>query len=163
MEEGDRSTVVPAFDVAAFARDSEVRQRAAAAVELDHPIEEARRLHLQGAHEEALFLLTRLLEHEPLHPEATGLSVACSRALERDCWSALGPESTILVCAVPTDELKRFALDHVSGFLLSLIDGSTDIEGVLDIAGMPRLLVLRHLRSLLDRGVVAVASGWRAR
>jgi hypothetical protein len=54
--------------------------------------------------------------------------------------------------------LKRFALDNVSGFLVSLMDGATNVGTVLDISSLPRLLALRHIRSLLERGIIAVAS-----
>jgi hypothetical protein len=68
-----------------------------------------------------------------------------------------------LVAAVSAEELKRFALDNVSAFLLSRMDGTTNVESILDISGLPRLLALRHLRSLLERGLVVVASGRRPR
>ena len=159
----ERPTVVPAFDPEAFARDSETRQRAASAGEGEPTIDQARRLHLDGEHERALFLLASLLELAPLHPEATQLSSDCRGALERECLAVVGSESAILVAAVSTEELKGFALDNVSGFLLSVIDGATDVESILDISGLPRLLALRHLRSLLDRGIIVVASGRRPR
>jgi hypothetical protein len=110
-----------------------------------------------------LFLLVSLLDLAPLHPEATTLSSDCRIALERECLSVVGSESAILVAAVSTEELKSFALDNVSGFLLSVIDGATNVESILDISGLPRLLALRHLRSLLDRGIIVVASGRRPR
>jgi hypothetical protein len=128
----DRPTLVPKFDPDAFARDSEVRQRSATALEGELPI-----------------------------AEATSLSFERRAALERECLAALGSESTVLTVALTTDELKRFALDHVSGFLLSLTDGSLTVEAILDACGLPRLLALRHLRNLLDRGIVSVASGHR--
>jgi hypothetical protein len=159
----ERPTVVPAFDPEAFARDSETRQRAASSVEGEPTIDHARRLHVDGEHEHALFLLARLLELAPLHPEATKLSSDCRQALERECLSAIGSESAILATAVSTEELKGFALDNVSGFLLSVIDGATDVDSILDISGLPRLLALRHLRSLFDRGIIVVASGRRPR
>jgi hypothetical protein len=74
--------------------------------------------------------------------------------LERECLSAVGSESAVLVVAVSLEELKRFALDHVSGFLLSLMDGATNVEAILAISSMPRLLALRHLRGLFERGVI---------
>ena len=159
----ERSTIVPEFDPEAFARDSETKQRAAVAEGGEPTIDQARRHHLAGEHEEALFLLTRLLELAPLHPEGSKLASECRQALERDCLSALGSKSAIFVVAVSPEELKRFTLDNVSGFLLSVMDGATDVETILDISGLPRLLALRHLRSLLERGVVAVASGRRTR
>ena len=81
------------------------------------------------------------------------------RALERECLASIGSESAVLVLAVSPEELKRFTLDHVSGFLLSTMDGATDIETILDISGLPRLLALRHVRSLLQRGIIVIASG----
>jgi hypothetical protein len=159
----ERPTVVPEFDPEAFARDSEIRQRAAFVAGGEPTIDRARRLHRDGQHEEALFLLTHLLELAPLHPEATKLSSECRQALERQCLSAIGSESAILVAAVSAEELKRFALDNVSGFLLSRMDGATTVENLLDISGLPRLLALRHLRSLLERGIVVVAPARTAR
>src|SRR5579883_1721780 len=163
-EGGDRPTIVPDFDPEAFARDSEIRQRAAApAVDGEPTIDQARRLHADGHHEQALFLLTRLLDLAPLHPDATNLAAQCRASLERECLSAIGSEAAILVAAVSPEELKGFAVDNVSGFLFSLIDGATSVETVLDISGVPRLLALRHLRGLLERGIVSTASGRRPR
>jgi hypothetical protein len=159
----ERPTVVPSFDPEAFARDSEIKQRAAVAADGGPTIDQARRLHLDGEHEQALFLLGRLLEIAPLHPEATRLSADCRGALERQCLSTIGSESAILVAAVSPEELKTFGLDNVSGFLLSLMDGATNVEAILDISGLPRLLALRHLRNLLERGVVVVASRMKPR
>jgi len=164
LEDGaGRPTIVPEFDPAAFARDSELRQRAAAAVApgSDPTIDEARRLHVGGDHERALVLLTQLLELAPLHPEATRLAAECRTALERECLGAIGSGSAILVAAVTNDELRSFPLDNASAFLFSLVDGATDVESILDVAGMPRLLALRHLRSLLERGLIGLASGLR--
>ena len=53
--------------------------------------------------------------------------------------------------------MKRLPLDHVSGFLLSVVDGATDVDTILDISGLPHHLALRHLNNLLDRGIVGVA------
>jgi hypothetical protein len=130
-------------------------------LEGESPLDQAHRCHRDGDHEQALFLLTRLLELTPLHREATTLSLECRAALERECLAAVGSESTVLTVAITSDELKRFALDHVSGFLLSLTDGTLNVEAILDASGLPRLLALRHLRNLLDRGIVSVASGYR--
>jgi hypothetical protein len=82
---------------------------------------------------------------------------------EEQCLSAIGSEAAILVVAVSDEELKSCALDNVSGFIVSLLDGATSVENILDICGLPRLLALRHLRSLLERGVVALGSRTRVR
>ena len=155
--DSDRPTVVPEFDPEAFARDSEVRQRASIPASGEPTIVEARRFLQEGNPEQALFLLARLLEVSPFHAEASALSNECRVALERECLAALGSPRAILIVAVSSDELKGFALDHVSGFLLSLMDGNTDVETLLDIGGLPRLLALRHLRGLVARGIVEIA------
>jgi len=159
----DRATLIPDFDPQDFARDSEVRQRTASGVEGEPTMDQARRLHDQGDDEGALFLLTRLLDLAPLHPDANKLADECRASLERQCLSAIGSESAVLVAAVTEEELKTFALDNVSAFLFSRLDGATKVEDILDISGLPRLLALRHLRKLLDRGLVVSASRARPR
>jgi hypothetical protein len=159
----DRSTIVPEFDPEDFARDSEIKQRATIADGGEPTINQARRHHVAGEHEQALFLLTRLLELAPLHPEGSKLASECRQSLERECLAAIGSESATLVAAVSPEELKRFTLDNVSGFLLSAMDGATDVETILDISGLPRLLALRHMRSLLERGIIVVESDGRPR
>jgi hypothetical protein len=73
--------------------------------------------------------------------------------------AAVDWDKTLLVVAVPLDELKRHSLDSATGFLLSLLDGATDVETVVDISGLPRPLVLAHLRGLLERGIIARRGG----
>jgi hypothetical protein len=153
-EDDDRPTLLPPFDADAFARDSELRLKAALPVTGETTTDYARRLLQEGRAEDALFLVARVLEATPLDSEARRLSDECGAALERDCWSVIGSSSAILGVAVSPDELRSFGLDHVSGFLLSRMDGVTDVETLLDISGLPRLLALRHLRGLVARGIV---------
>jgi hypothetical protein len=157
--EGDaeRVTLVPDFDPEAFARDSETRQRAAAIHEVS-PLDDARSLHRAGDHESALFVLTHLLARSPDDQGALHLASECRTALERECLRAVGSESAILVLTLSPAELKEFALDSTSGFLISLMDGATSVESILDICGLPRLLALRHLRKLRERGIAALAT-----
>ena len=110
--------MLPPFDPDAFARDSEVKLHSVPPVTGETTTEAARRLLADGEPEEALFLLARLLEQMPLDTEARALSAECSAALERDCWSLIGPPGGVLEIMVAPAELKGFALDNVSGFLL---------------------------------------------
>jgi hypothetical protein len=155
-EPGDeRATVVPEFDAEAFARDSEVRLRSVPEIGSEPTIDRARQLHRDGEHEQALFLLKHLLDLAPLHPDGSTLAAECRVALERECLVAIGSLSALLEPAVTNEELKRFTLDNVSAFLFSRLDGATDVETLLDLSGLPRLLALRHLRGLVQRGIVA--------
>jgi len=162
-DDEDRPTLIPDFDPLDFARDSEVRQRTSSGGGGEPTMDQARRQHIGGDHEGALFLLTRLLELAPLHPEANKLAGECRAALEQQCLAAIGSEAAVLVAAVSEEELKGFALDSVSAFLFSRLDGATRVEDILDVSGLPRLLALRHLRKLLDRGLVVSASRARPR
>lgn len=54
------------------------------------------------------------------------------------------------------EALKRLPLDHRAGFLLSLMDGSLDIESLVEVSGMPRDEALRIVRDLHDSGVIDV-------
>jgi hypothetical protein len=45
-------------------------------------------------------------------------------------------------------------LDHRAGFLLSLMDGETDVGTVLDLSGMPRDETLVLLDNLIKHGLV---------
>jgi hypothetical protein len=58
--------------------------------------------------------------------------------------------------AVPSDQIRWLSLDHRAGFVLSLIDGSSTVEELLDISGMNRLDALRILYTLYDQRVVAL-------
>jgi hypothetical protein len=153
----DRQPVLSAFDPEAFARDSEKQLRPVRPALGDTRTEEARRLLEEREPEQAL-LPARLAEQAPRHVEGNARSKECA-ALERDCLSVIGSPATILVIAVSPDELKRFGLDHVSGFFLSLTDGHTSVETLLDLCGLSRPLGLRHLRDLVARGIVRVR--WR--
>jgi hypothetical protein len=162
-DEGDqRPTIVPSFDPEAFARDSETRQRAASTAGRVAPtMEEARRLHDRGDYEAALFMVTEVLQGTPQGAEASDLSARCRAALEGECLSAIGSAAAILLVAVTEAELKSFAIDNTAGFLLSFMDGATTVEDILDISGMPRLLALRNLRKLRERGIVKPLAEYR--
>jgi hypothetical protein len=153
-DDEERPTIVPAFDPEALARTSELREAAARPATDEPTIDEAKRLLAEGEAEKALTLLTRLLDVLPLHSEANTLSAECRAAVERDCINTVGSLATVLAVAVSPEELRGYGLDNLSGFLISLLDGATDVETVLDLCGGPRLLALRHLRDLAARGIV---------
>jgi hypothetical protein len=69
---------------------------------------------------------------------------------ERKRLSPVGSGWSLLAATVSPEQLKRFALDNLSSFLFAQIDGATDVQPLLDIAGLPRRLALRRLHALLD-------------
>jgi hypothetical protein len=57
---------------------------------------------------------------------------------------------------VPRDELMTWALDHREGFIVSLLDGVSTVEAILDMAAMPEGQGLFVLCDLCARGLVAL-------
>ncbi len=62
----------------------------------------------------------------------------------------------IPVLLLDQDELKLAALDHREGFIISLIDGTTSLEAVLDASAMPMLDALRLFCELFERRVIGL-------
>jgi hypothetical protein len=56
------------------------------------------------------------------------------------------------------EEVLTLALTHEEGFLLSLVDGKTTVETLLDVAAMPKRRVLITLARWLAMGVIALAA-----
>jgi hypothetical protein len=58
--------------------------------------------------------------------------------------------------AVRPHELSLLPLDHREGFLLSMVDGVSSIETILDVCAMPSDEALEILESLVQRGVLVI-------
>jgi hypothetical protein len=54
------------------------------------------------------------------------------------------------------DDIPPSAIDHREGFILSLIDGESTVEELLDLCGMPADEAMATLMSLVDRELVAL-------
>jgi hypothetical protein len=77
-----------------------------------------------------------------------------STALEGIYSARLGSMSHVPIVVMTSAEIDRLEIDHRAGFLLSLIDGASSLEAILDVCGMPRLDALRILRELVQRGAI---------
>jgi hypothetical protein len=56
---------------------------------------------------------------------------------------------------VEAEQLRGLPLDHRGGFLVSLIDGASNIEMILDLSAMPKQEALRIIDDLLGMGIIA--------
>ena len=56
-------------------------------------------------------------------------------------------------------ELRELQLDEYAGFLLSFMDGVTNVEMLLDVCAMPADEALRLLNQLVQEGVVELRDG----
>jgi hypothetical protein len=79
----------------------------------------------------------------------------CRAALEDVYAFRLGPLDRVPVVARLPAPIGDRSVDDRIGFLLPHVDGSSSIETILDVCGMPRLDALRILDDLVQRGIVA--------
>jgi hypothetical protein len=63
----------------------------------------------------------------------------------------------VLRVAVAPEELRRLPLDHREGFVLSHIDGDTNLATLFDLSGMEPDEVARIVDRLLALGAVLIA------
>jgi hypothetical protein len=127
VRSSNRPTLPPSFDVAAYARDSERKSRASlpsVSDAVDITPSEVRRVS---------------------RPH-TGTVVTV------EAWARTVFGTPVVIMS--PDSLKRLPLDHRAGFVLSLIDGSVDLETLVDLSGMDRNDVLALVRHLCDSGIV---------
>jgi hypothetical protein len=105
----------------------------------------------------ALILAEGILENEPESVDALLYAEHCRDVLKQMYISRLGGVGRVPEVAVSDEQLRWLSLDHRAGFLLSLVDGRSTFEEVLDVSGMPPIEALRLLLELLQQNVIKVA------
>lgn len=104
----------------------------------------------------ALTMAETMLEVDPDDQDALHVAEVCRAKLKAIYINRLGSLNKIPILAVHPSNLRSLSLDHRSGFLLSLIDGMSSIEEIIDIAAMSPLEALRTLYALLTQHVIAL-------
>jgi hypothetical protein len=104
----------------------------------------------------ALVVAEGLLEVNADDLDAQRYAQSCRDVLTQMYSARLGSLAQRVRVAVPGDQIRWLSLDHRAGFVLSLIDGSSTVEELLDISGMNRLDALRILYTLYDQRVIAL-------
>jgi hypothetical protein len=105
----------------------------------------------------ALVIAEGILETHPEHEEALRCQARCVDVLSQMYLARLGSLRQVVQVALSAEQIRWLSLDHRAGFLLSLVDGISSIEELLDISSMPRLEALRILYGLLDQRVIALS------
>jgi hypothetical protein len=95
-----------------------------------------------------------ILGQDPTDAEAATVAERARERLVHFHLARLGGLGAVLGLKVAGAEVRWLGLDHRAGFLLSLVDGSTSVEEIVDLSGMPRHEALRLLAELLDNGAV---------
>ncbi len=164
-----RRTVVPAFDVATFARAVDVGQPRAPNVTITNEmeLEEARVQSMQSSppparerarSEAELSLSTADVVMDDLTLSTPGELRPRQRStpgeLTLDPEVVLGDLKRVPKLLVTPDAVPGLGLDHHAGFMLALVDSVLSYDTILDVCGMPRREALAVLAKLVGRKIV---------
>jgi hypothetical protein len=108
-----------------------------------------------GDYTGALEMAELMLAEEPGNEEAAGCAEKCRTVLENMYAARLGPLERVPMIVVPRAQMRWLSMDHRAGFILSLIDGSSSVDMILDVSGMPKLDALRILHELAQRKIIS--------
>ena len=122
---------------------------------IDDPMAEMRERFSLGDYTGALEIADLILTEDSSNLEAAECSESCRSVLENMYAARLGPGDLVPMVIVPRTQMQWLSLDHRAGFVLSLIDGSSTLETVVDMSGMPKLDALRNLYELVQQRIVA--------
>ncbi|MCP4039710.1 MAG: hypothetical protein GY733_22390, partial [bacterium] len=122
----------------------------------DDVVAEARRRISLGEFEQALDLLTSGSEGRPFSLELEATIELVRSALFMQYRLSIGDLGSIPVLVSDASEITKFNLPSNAGFLLSLLDGTTDLESLVTVSGMDTFEALRTTKNLIDVGIVTM-------
>jgi hypothetical protein len=122
---------------------------------IEDPAAEMRERFSLGDYTGALEMSELILAAQSDNAEAVECGANCRMVLENMYAARLGPLDRVPMVVVPRTQMRWLSIDHRAGFVLSLIDGSSSIEMILDVSGMARLDALRILHELVQQKIVS--------
>lgn len=108
-----------------------------------------------GDYTGALEIAEKLLASDPSDDDVLGCAENCRSVLRQMYTTKIGPLDRVPVVMVPRDQLRWLSIDHRAGFVLSLVDGVSSLEMILDVSGMPELDALRILSDLAQQRIIS--------
>lgn len=109
-----------------------------------------------GDYSGALAIAEELLAADPGHAGARECAERCRGVLKQMYATRIGPLDRVPVVMVPRDQLRWLSIDHRAGFVLSLVDGVSTLEMIIDVSGMPELDTLRILSELAQQRIISL-------
>jgi hypothetical protein len=109
-----------------------------------------------GDYSGALDCAEQLLATDPGEEEASRCRLRCRDVLTQMLTARLSPLSQRPEVAVAASQLRWLSLDHRAGFVLSLVDGSSSVDEILDASGMPRLEALKLVVELVSERLIVL-------
>ena len=125
---------------------------------IEDPIAEMRERFSLGDYTGALEIAELMLAEDPDDTAAAQCAESCRGVLESMYAARLGSLDRVPSVLVQRTQLRWLSIDHRAGFVLSLIDGTSTLEMILDVCGMPRLDAIRILHELVQQKIVALKS-----
>jgi hypothetical protein len=122
---------------------------------IEDPVAEMRERFSLGDYTGALEMSELILADMPDNVEAAECGENCRTVLENMYAARLGPLDRVPMVIVPRAQMRWLSMDHRAGFVLSLIDGSSSVEMILDMSGMPKLDAYRILHELVQQKIVS--------
>jgi hypothetical protein len=126
-----RPTMAPTFDLHEYAKESDARIRNAPP---KRPAEDP------------------TLADKPVSETRLATRPQMGATLTDEAWARKMVGAPIIMMS--SNQLRRLPLDHHAGFLISLMDGTLDLDTVMELSAMPRAAALRVVRDLFESGVV---------
>jgi hypothetical protein len=118
------------------------------------PLGEMQERFALGDYSGALVMAESLLDENPTHVEAREYAESCRSVLQQMYTAKIGPLDRVPVVEVAREQLRWLSIDHRAGFVLSLVDGVSSLEMILDVSGMPSLDALRILFELFQQHII---------
>jgi hypothetical protein len=109
-----------------------------------------------GDYSGALEIAEEILEKDPTNLSARACAETCRSVLRQMYAARIGPLDGVPVVMVPRDQLRWLSIDHKAGFVLSLVDGVSNLEMIIDVSGMPELDTLRILSELAQQRIISL-------
>jgi len=106
--------------------------------------------------ENALAIIHSALEQEAKNPEAQRLREEAEKRFIAQIYNGgLSPHALPRIL-VTTEQLEHERLGPQEGFVLSRINGESDIESILSVCPFREAVTLRMIKKLLDGGIIGV-------
>jgi hypothetical protein len=120
-----------------------------------NPLTDMRDRFSLGDYTGALDIAEKILTTDANNVEASTCAESCRAVLIKMYSARIGPMTKVPVVMVPRHQLRWLSIDHRAGFVLSHIDGTSSLEMILDVSGMPPLDALRILYELVQQRIIS--------
>lgn len=120
------------------------------------PVVEMKERFSLGDYTGALEVAEDILTTSPDDVDARDCAEQSRAVLVQMYTAKIGPLDKVPQVMVPREQLRWLSLDHRAGFVLSLVDGMSSLEMILDMSGMPALDAMRILFELTQQRIITL-------